>query len=104
MEPREYFPRRHRLVDVPFLSRRIRSSKVDTTCISKIVEALRDVGSLMNKVEIKDTYSTQLKIACEQYTVWTIGYIVVPFHGNEISMILVTEFYRCREEKLSTLR
>ena len=65
--------------------------------MSHICRVLRDIGGLMNRVVVKQSYPRDLKFLCEKYfnlfslffpdqcqsTVWTLGY-AVPYHATKL--------------------
>ena len=88
----------YRLVDVLKHNKESEQEKVIRLVLAQIFTALRDVGSIINIVEVVDeNYVESVTAACQRYfllfalffplncnsTVWTIGY-VVPFHAEEI--------------------
>ena len=86
-----------RLVDSLWLENSTEAELIKFYALSLICTKLRDIGGLMNRVKVNQSYVDDLSKICKIYfnlfalyfptkcqsTVWTLGY-VVPFHAGEL--------------------
>ena len=85
----------HSLVDTLKIENEQGPQIVKRLAIGKICQALRDIGTLMNKVNVNESYPVQLSCLCTKFfnlyalfvkescqsTVWTLGY-ALPYHAR----------------------
>ena len=86
-----------RLIDAIVLNDGSEAHKVKLAALSKICQCLRDIGALMNRVNVGTHYARDLNQLCQKYfnlfslffpescqsTVWTLGY-AMPFCAEKL--------------------
>ena len=93
-----YFSLSFRLVDTLYFANETPVQQVQRLALAKISEKLRDIGSVINRINVvDDSYPDNVRILCTEYfnlfslffkqhcqlTVWTMGYII-PYHVKRI--------------------
>ena len=83
----------YRLIDALKVNNESDSQIIKRLVLAKICQYLRNIGALINQVNVKDGYPVDVRKACQMYfnlfslffaescqsTVWTLGYIVPHF-------------------------